>query len=219
MEVEGSSSPIGGFEQQKSRSVRGLKRGREEEVFQRVVEERVEKRERGDIRRAPSTPLTVGEKSFCRHFLDLLFQGDIPQLERVASDPGMSRSVALHLLQASGMEKVGVNVLEHLLAASGADSSRMARHLAKWGEASPEMFAALIVMGPPESQAQVAQEVMSCLGQRGGMELVERLHQKLPPHIRPDLEKVRQQLVDLDLLSRELGGLHLGLPDRGKLLS
>lgn len=222
MEVDRPSSPIGEGDRGQ-RPSRKNKRDREEEIFQQAVgtegQSRVDKRERSSIRRAPSGLFTVTEKSLSRRFLDLLHQQAIPELEHLASDPQMTRNVAMHLLQASGMERAGTNVLGHLLAAAGADSCRMARHLAKWGEASPEMFAVLILMGPEETQKAVAHEVMSCLGQRGGMPIVEALCQNLPPHVRPDLEEMRQQLLDLENLSRQLGGLNLGLPDRGKSLT
>lgn len=215
MEVEGPPSSRGEFEKHGTPPSRRGKRGREEEIFEEAV---VEKQQRSTIRRAPSPPLTVGEKTLCRRFLGLLHQQDIPQLEHLALDRRISRNVAMHLLQARGMERAGGNVLMSLVAAAGADSCRIVRHLAKWGEASPEMFATLILMGPQETQKAVAQEVMSCLGQRGGMPIVEALSQNLPPGARPDLEAVRQHLVELEQLSRQFGGLSLGLPDRGKPL-
>lgn len=219
MEVEGQSPPRAGSEELEPRSSRKPKRAREVEVFQRVVESagesRVQKRERSEIRRAPSAPLNEGEKAFCRTFLKFLHEQKTLELERLVSDPQVSQSVALHLLQASGMERAGLGVLQGLVAACQGDSCRIARYLAKWGEASPEMFSVLISMGPEEVQKEVAREVMSCLGQRGGLPKAEALFQALPEHLRPNFEEVRQHLLDVEQLSHQLGGLQLGLPGRG----
>jgi hypothetical protein len=103
----------------------------------------------------------------------------------------------------------GVNEVKRLVALSGGDSRRIVRNLAKWGEASPDMFAALISMGPEEGQKGVARDVMSCLGQRGGLPMVESLYRALPQHIRPDLEEVRQHLLDIEQLRHQLGGLQV----------
>jgi hypothetical protein len=222
MEVEGQSPPRGGFEEPAPRASQKRKRDPEVDVFQRVVESagetRVQKRERSAIRRAPSEPLTAGEKAFCRTFLKFLHEQNVPELERLVSDPQVSKSVALHLLQASGMEGAGVRILQGLVLASGGDPCRTVRYLAKWGEASPDMLSTLILMGPEESQKEVAREVMSCIGQRGGLPLAEKLFGALPHHLRPNFEEVRQHLLDMQSLSHQLGGLQLGLPSRGDAL-
>jgi hypothetical protein len=80
------------------------------------------------------------------------------------------------------------------------------------------MFSALILMGPEETQKELAREVMSCLGQRGGLPMAESLFKALPHHLRPNFEEVRQHLLDMQSLSHQLGGLQLGLPGRGDAL-
>jgi hypothetical protein len=80
------------------------------------------------------------------------------------------------------------------------------------------MFSSLILMGPEETQKELAREVMSCLGQRGGLPMAEALFRALPPRLRPNFEEVRQHLLDMQSLSHQLGGLQLGLPGRGDAL-
>lgn len=222
MEVEGMSPTGEVFDESGVRSSKRKKRSREADVFQKTFEaegeSEVRKKARGVIRRAPSAPLNEGEKTFCRAFLTLLHAKNIPELKRLVTDPQVSKSVALHLLQARGMEKAGSDVLQGLILASGGDTSRTVRYLAKWGEASPEMFSALILMAPEETQKDLAREIMSCHGQRGGLSAAEALFKALPHHLRPNLEEVRRHLLDIESLSHQLGGLQLGLPGRGDAL-
>ena len=222
MEIEGQSPSREVFDGPEVRSSKRKKRTRESDVFQRAVEaegeSRVWKKERSEIRRAPAAPLTEGEAAFCRAFLTRLEERNVPELKRLVTDPAISKSVALHLLQAKGMERADVDVLQGLILAAGGDPCRTIRYLAKWGEASPEMFSTLISIGPEGEQKELAREIMSCLGQRGGLPMAEDLFKALPPHLRPNFEEVRQHLLDIQSLSHQLGGLQLGLPGRGDAL-
>jgi hypothetical protein len=198
------------------------KRVLEEDIFQQTVGTEASsvapKKIHRTVRAAPTAALSSEEHAFCQAFSRALSNGTSLELQSLASDPRVSKVVAMHLLQAKGIDRAGDPVLERLVTAAGGDPHRIVRHIAKWAEASPAVFRALIMMGPPSAQKDVAREVLSCLGQRGDMATVMPVFRALPASLRPKLEEIEARLSEIKQLREQLGGLHLGLPDRGGIL-
>ena len=220
MSVKGTSFSSEGIELQPP-SKRG-KRAREKDIFQQTVGTEgspvAQKKLYRTVRAAPTAVLTSEDQAFCQTFSQALSDGASEDLQRLAADPRVSKVVALHLLQAKGIEHAGDPVLKSLVAAAGGDPHRVARHIARWAETSPAVFKALIMMGPASAQKDVAREVLSCLGQRGDMAAVMPVFLALPTPLRPKLEEIEARLSEIKQLREQLGGLHLGLPDRGGIL-